>query len=271
MLASTPSVRVAAGCTDIIPQARAGRPLPPLLVDIKRIPRLTDLNEGEEWVVGAAAPAARVVSDEAFRGAFPGLAEGFALIGSDQIQSRASLGGNLCNASPAADTGPSMIVNGARAVIASPSGTRAIPVSELMVGPGRTSLAEGEFVVEFRLDAPRPRQADAYLRFTPRTEMDIAVVGAAARVSLDESGACDDVSVTLGAVGPRVVSVPGISEALAGRRIDDDALEEAAALGRSVCNPIDDKRGTIEYRTHLAGVLTKRAIRLATARAGGER
>ena len=271
LLAANPGARVFAGATDMLPQAKAGRALPDLLIDLKRIPRLVETSRGDEWVIGAAAPASAVTSDPDFRTDFPGIAEGFALIGSDQIQNRATLGGNLCNASPAADSGPAMVVNEARAVIASTAGMRTIPVSELMVGPGRTSLAAGEFVVEFVLTRPEGGRSDAYLRMTPRTEMDIAVVGAAARATLDESGMCTDASVALGAVAPTVVMVDGIADALVGRVIDDAALEEIATLSRAVCRPIDDKRGTKQYRTQVAGVLAKRAMAIAVSRAGGTR
>ena len=271
ILAENPGARVFAGATDVLPQAKAGRALPDLLVDLKRIPRLMATARGDEWVIGAAAPAAIVTSDPLFRRDFPGIAEGFALIGSDQVQNRATLGGNLCNASPAADSGPAMVVNDARALVASSAGMRTIPVAELMIGPGRTSLTDGEFVVEFVIGRPPPGRADAYLRLTPRTEMDIAVVGAAARVTLDDGGVCTDAAVALGAVAPTVVGVDGIANALAGRTIDDDALDEVAALSRAVCRPIDDKRGTKEYRTQVAGVLAKRAMAIAFARAGGTR
>lgn len=271
LLAANPGARVFAGATDVLPQAKAGRPLPEMLIDLKHIPRLVAAAVGDDWVIGAAAPAATVTADPRFRSDFPGIAEGFALIGSDQIQNRATLGGNLCNASPAADTGPAMVVNDARAVIASRVGFRTIPVAELMVAPGRTSLGEDEVVVEFLIARPGPGQADAYLRLTPRTEMDIAVVGAAARVTLDESGTCTDAAVTLGAVAPTVVRVEGVAEALTGRAIDDAALAEVAALSRAMCRPIDDKRGTKEYRTQVAGVLATRAVAIAVSRAKGNR
>lgn len=268
VLASNPGSRVFAGSTDIIPQARAGRPLPDVLVDLKRIPRLVGLSATESsWTIGAATPAVQLTRDETLRGDLPGLVEAVALIGSDQIQTRASLGGNLCNASPAADTGPSMVINDAVAVIASSAGERRIPVSELMVGPGQVSLDHGEFVVEFIVERPPAGTSDSYLRFTPRTEMDIAVVGAAARVAIAESGECLDAQVVLGAVAPTTLRVDGIAEALRGEPIDDEALEAAARLSRDQARPIDDRRGTTEFRRDIAGVLTKRALRRAAERA----
>lgn len=270
VLGSVPGARVFAGATDVMPQTRAGRPLAELMVDLKRIPRLTQITGGDQWIIGAAAPAARIAGHPEFRAAFPGLAEATALIGSDQVQNRASLGGNLCNASPAADTGPSLSVNRAIAVIASPDGERRVPVSEITTGPGRTSLAEGEFIVEFVLDNPGPRTADAYQRFTPRTEMDIAVVGAASSVTLAESGEIADAAIVLGAVAPTTVEVEGVASILAGKRLDDDLADELAAAAIEVCNPIDDKRGTADFRRKVAGVLVKRTMATAVARAEGK-
>lgn len=268
ILAANPESRVFAGATDILPQARAGNPLPEVLVDLKTIPRLVSVtSDDSRWTIGAAAPASTLAKHGDLGNDFPGLVEAVGLIGSDQIQSRASLGGNLCNASPAADTGPSLRVNDAIAVIAAPGGERTVPVDALTTGPGRTSLEPGEFVIEFVIDRPRPRSADAYLRFTPRTEMDIAVVGAAARVGIAESGECTGADVVLAAVAPTTVRVDGIAELLVGRALDADALEAAAAISREACDPIDDKRGTREFRLHLAGVLTRRALGIAAERA----
>ena len=268
LLASNSGSRVFAGATDIIPQVGAGRPLPDVLVDLKGIPRLRAVERTESvWIIGAAVPVVQLTRNEALRLEFPGLVEAVALIGSDQIQSRASLGGNICNASPAADTGPSMVVSEAVALVASNAGERRIPVSELVVGPGQISLDDDEFVVEFVVDSPPADVSDAYLRFTPRTEMDIAVVGVAARVSVGPMGEFTDVNVVLGAVGPTTIRVEGISDALRGRQIGDEVLETAAAISRDQARPINDKRGTTEFRRHIAGVLTKRAIQKAAERA----
>ena len=261
---------VYAGATDFIPQLRMGRPEPDRAVDLKRIPRLTDLRlVGETWVIGAATPSVRLSEEQALVADLPGLVEAAALIGSDQIQSRASLGGNLCNASPAADSVPAMVVNDGRAVIAGPGGTRRVPVASVVTGPGSTSLGRGEFVVEFEFDRPPPRTSDAYLRFIPRTEMDIAVVGAGTRLSLDGEGRCTEVCIALGAVAPTVVRVPAAEAALVGRSLTEAVLREVAAEAAAACNPIDDKRGTKEYRRQVAGVLTVRALKLAAARADG--
>jgi CO/xanthine dehydrogenase FAD-binding subunit len=195
------------------------------------------------------------------------LSEAAGLIGSDQIQNRSSLGGNLCNASPAADSVPAMVINEVRAVIAGPSGNRTIPVADVATGPGSTSLADGEFIVEFEIDNPPARTADAYLRMIPRTEMDIAVVGAGVRITLDEEGRCEAATIVLGAVAPTVVRVPDAEAALIGSSFDDETLAAVAEAASAACNPIDDKRGTIAYRKQVAGVLAKRAIRIAAERA----
>ena len=261
---------VFAGATDFIPQLRMGRPEPELAVNLKRIARLCDLRlDGDTWVIGAATPAVRLTEEEGLVAEIPGLVEAAALIGSDQIQSRASLGGNLCNASPAADSVPAMVVNEGRAVIAGPGGTRTVPVASVVTGPGQTSLHQGEFVVEFEIDRPAERTSDAYLRFIPRTEMDIAVVGAAVRITLDQDGVCTAATIALGAVAPTVVRVPEAEAALVGNPIDETRARGIAAACAAACNPIDDKRGTKQYRRQVAGVLTMRAVLQAAARAKG--
>jgi CO/xanthine dehydrogenase FAD-binding subunit len=268
VLASTPEARVFAGATDLIPQLRAGRREPGTIVDLKRIPRLMTLARSNgTWAVGAATPASEVTANADFRADFPGLVEAAGLIGSHQVQSRASLGGNLCNASPAADSVPAMVVNGARAVVASKNGTRTVAAADLVTGPGSTSLQPGELLVELQLDRPPARTGDAYLRFIPRTEMDIAVVGAAARITLDAKGTCTAATLALGAVAPTVVRVPKAEQALVGSTLDDATLERVAAAASQACNPIDDKRGTIAFRRQVAGVLAKRAVVQAAERA----
>jgi len=269
-LTSTPDSRVFAGATDLIPQIRAGRPEPGLLVDLKRIERLTSVTEGStSWTIGAATPTSRLTENADFTAQFPGLSEAAGLIGSDQIQNRSSLGGNLCNASPAADSVPALIVNDARAVVATSGGTRVIGVDEVTTGPGQTSLAAGEFIVEFEVDKPPANTGDAYLRMIPRTEMDIAVVGAGARITLDGQGTVTDARIALGAVAPTARRVPDAEAALVGNAITDDVLAAVAEAASAACNPIDDKRGTIDYRKQVAGVLAKRAVKLAADRAAG--
>lgn len=267
VLAGDADARVFAGATDLIPQIRGGRPEPSVLVDLKKIDRLVGAAEsGGTWTVGAATPTSTLTADTAFTAAFPGLSEASGLIGSDQIQNRSSWGGNLCNGSPAADSVPSLIANEARAVIAGSGGERTVAVADVVTGPGQTSLAADEFVVEFEVDAPPANTADAYLRLIPRTEMDIAVVGAAVRVTMD-GDTCTAASVVLGAVAPTAVRVPDAEAALIGSTVDDATLDAVAAAASAACSPIDDKRGTIEYRTQVAGVLAKRAAKIAAERA----
>ena len=268
LLAADDGARVFAGATDLIPQVRAGRPEPSVMIDLKRIDRLTGIaRQGEGWTIGAATPTADIVAHAAFAAEFPGLAEASGLIGSDQIQSRCTWGGNLVNASPAADVPPALIVNGAVAVIAGPGGERTAAVSEVPTGPGATSLSNDEIIVEFALDSPPARTADAYLRLIPRTEMDIAVVGAAARVTLAADGTVTAAAVALGAVAPTVVRVPEAEAALLHKPVTGEVLEAVAEAASAACNPIDDKRGTIAYRRRVAGVLARRAAATAAERA----
>ena len=200
--------------------------------------------------------------------AWPGVIEGANLIGSTQVQGRASLAGNLCNGSPAADSVPGLIAARATVLIAGPAGTREAPVESIVTGPGRTSLAKGEFIVEFRLPKQAPRTGDAYLRFIPRTEMDIAVVGCGICVTLDANGVCTDARVALGAVAPTQLVVDGAAKALIGNKLTDDVLAKLDAECQAVCKPISDKRGTIEFRTKIAGVLARRTAAIAFQRAG---
>jgi CO/xanthine dehydrogenase FAD-binding subunit len=270
-LASAPGLaKPLAGGTDLLVQMRSGRMRPELVVDIKRIPDLIGIREnGESFVIGAATPGVMLSEHETFSRAWPGIVEGVDLIGSQQIQGRASLVGNLCNASPAADSVPALIAAHAVAVIAGPDGRREAPVEAIVTGPGQTSLKKGEFIVEFRIPKPKPRQSDAYLRFIPRTEMDIAVVGCGVNVTLDAAGLCIDARVVLGAVAPTQLIVDEAANALKGHRLDDDTLSRLDAAAQRACKPINDKRGTIEYRTKVAGVLARRAAAIAFERAAG--
>jgi carbon-monoxide dehydrogenase medium subunit len=262
------AARVLAGGTDLLAQMRSGLRHPAVLVDLKRIPELVELHASAGGLaIGAAAPAALVREHPALRGWFPGLAEAAALIGSEQIQGRASLGGNLCNASPAADTTPALLVNEATVELAGPDGRRRIPVSAFPTGPGQTALGPGELLVAIHLAAPPARTADAYLRLIPRTEMDIAVVGAAVRVTLSSDGTCTDARVALGAVAPTALRVPAAEAALIGTRIDGAALVRLAEAASAAARPIDDKRGTAAYRRQVAGVLARRAAARAAERA----
>jgi carbon-monoxide dehydrogenase medium subunit len=266
------TAKVLSGGTDLLVQLRSGRLKADLIVDTKKIPGISGIRaEGGGFVIGAATSGAQIGEHEALGEAWPGIVEAANLIGSTQIQGRASLAGNLCNASPAADSVPALIAARATCVVAGPNGRREVPVETIATGPGRTSLAPDEFIVEFRLPKRPPHSADAYLRFIPRTEMDIAVVGAGVNLTLDASGACTDAYLVLGAVAPTAVIVPDAAKALTGRKLDDTALAALDKAARAACKPIDDKRGTIAYRIKVAGVLARRAATIAYQRAGERR
>ena len=262
------SAQILAGGTDLLVQIRAGFTKPSLVVDVKNIPELRTISLDDDGVrIGAAVSGAELGENDAVKAAWPGLVEATELIGSTQIQGRASLGGNLCNASPAADTVPALVAASAICLIAGPDGQREAPVEQIVTGPGQTSLKNGEFVVQFQLPKKLPRSADAYLRFIPRTEMDIAVVGAGVNLTLDEKGICHQARVALGAVAPTVLLVEAGATALIGSTLDDAALDKLRAAASAACNPIDDKRGTVEFRVNVAGVLAKRAALIAQQRA----
>ena len=257
-----------AGGTDLLVQLRTDFVRPGLIVDLKRIPALMDVTvNGDDIRVGAAVSGATLGKNEAVKAAWPGVVEALELIGSTQIQGRASLGGNLCNGSPAADSVPALIAAGAVCEIAGPNGARSVPVEDVITGPGQLSLTPDEIVVSFVMPKPPPRSGDAYLRFIPRTEMDIAVVGAGVALTLDNAGVCTHARLGLGAVAPTPLLVEDGAKALIGTTVDDDALANLAAAASAACNPIDDKRGTIEYRVKVAGVLARRAALIALERA----
>ena len=260
--------RVLAGGTDVLVQMHSDLVEPDLIVDIKNIPELTEIKkEGGAYRFGAAVSGKTLMLHEDFNKIWPGVMDGVRLIGSLQVRGRASVGGNLCNASPAADCVPPMIAAGALASVIGPNGTRDIPVEDIVTGPGQTCLEKGEIVVSFLLPERPPHSGDAYLRFTPRTEMDIAVVGAGINLTLDDDGTCTAARVALGAVAPTPLLVAEAADALIGTKVDDAAMEALAAAASAACNPIDDKRGTIEYRIKVAGVLARRAAAIALERA----
>jgi carbon-monoxide dehydrogenase medium subunit len=252
----------------LLVQVRSGLRQPTSHIDIKRIPELIGITiDGRELTLGAATAAAAICEDALLSRLWPGFAEAVHLIGSTQIQGRGSVGGNLCNASPAADTTCALIVNQATCVIAGPKGTREVPVEHFCIAPGKTVLANAEFLVALRVPRPAPRTSDAYLRLIPRTEMDIAVAGAGASVTLDAGGTCTSARVAIGAVAPTALLVPEAARALIGSRLDERALERAGDAASAAAKPIDDKRGTVAYRKTVVGVLTRRAVAIAAARA----
>lgn len=260
--------RVLSGGTDLIIQMRSGRLRPGTIVDIKKIAGTIGIREeADGWHIGAATSGAEIGEHAGLCAAWPGVTEAVQLIGSTQVQGRASFAGNLCNASPAGDSVPGLVAAGAKAVVVGKGGTRTIPVEDVPAGPGRTNLAADEFIYEFIIPKCEGKTGDAYLRFIPRTEMDIAVVGAGVCVTLDASGTCTAAKVCLGAVAPTIVVVPDAAAALVGSKLDDAALAKLDAAAQAACKPIDDKRGTIAYRTKVAGVLARRAAAIAFERA----
>jgi CO/xanthine dehydrogenase FAD-binding subunit len=272
LLAGSPGLaKVLSGGTDLLVQLRSGRLKPELIVDIKKIPGLIGIREENGgFVVGAATPGAVVEADAGMNKAWPGVVEALDLIGSTQVQGRCSLVGNLCNASPAADSVPAMYAAGTIAVVVGSKGRREVPVEQIPVSPGRTSLAKDEFILEFKFPPRPPHSGDAYLRFIPRTEMDIAVVGCGISVTLDEKGVCTAARCSLGAVAPTVLLVQPMADALIGHTLDDATLAAIDKAAQAACKPINDKRGTIEYRTKVAGVLARRVAKIAFDRASGK-
>lgn len=262
--------RILAGGTDVLVQLKAEMVEPDLMVDLKHLDGMRDIiPENGGFRIGAAVSGAEMGEHAELIAQWPGVVEGMELIGSTQVQGRATLAGNLCNGSPAADSVPAMIAAGATALIHGPDGEREVPVIDIPTAPGKTSLQKGEFIKSFFLPARPKNAADAYLRFIPRTEMDIAVSSAAVNLQLDKSGTCINAQVAVGAVAPTVRLVDAASKALVGTKLDDDAIAQMMDAVEAACSPIDDKRGTIEFRTKTAAVLAKRAAFIAYARAGG--
>ena len=260
--------RVLAGGTDLLGQVRLGRTRPQRIVDVKKIPELHEIQEDDEgFRVGASVCGAEIGEHAGLCAHWPGLVEATELIGSTQVQGRASLGGNLCNASPAADTVPALIAASATCSVIGAQGRREVPVEEIVTAPGQTSLKRGEIVGHFRLPTRPALSGDAYLRLIPRSEMDIAVVGAGVALSVDEDGRCTACRVGLGAVAPTPLLVPEAAETLLGRVVDEAALADLEAAASAAARPIDDKRGTREYRIRVVGVLARRAAQVALQRA----
>ncbi len=257
-----------AGGTDLIVQMRLVDDTPRTIVDIKKIPETRELRVDAQGVfIGAAVSASEITAREDLRALLPGLVEATHLIGSTQIQGRATPCGNLCNASPAGDTIPAMIASRGVARIAGPGGHRELPVEAFVVGVGQNALADDELLLGVEFPAPLAGTADAYLRFIPRTEMDIAVAGAGVSVTLDGSGTCTAARVAIGAVAPTALLVPAAAEALIGTRLDDDAIRAAGEASTAASSPISDKRGTAEFRRKIVAVLTRRAAGIAKQRA----
>ncbi len=262
---------VLAGGTDLLVKMKAGMLEPDLVVDIKRIKGMADIkSSGGAFTIGAAVPCSTLSDNKALLKAWPGIVEAAQLIGSKQVQGRCTMSGNLCNASPAADSVPALIAAAAKVVIAGPKGKRKVAIEDVPAGVGRTNLKKGEIIEAIELPKRPARSGDAYLRFIPRTEMDIAVVSAGINLTLDKAGVITDARVALGAVAPTVLLVKDAAKAIIGTKLDDAAKKRLADACSAACKPIDDKRGTIEFRTEVAGVLARRAAETAYARAGGK-
>ena len=262
---------VLAGGTDLLVKMKAGVVEPDLIVDIKAIKGLKDIKKtASGFVIGAAVPCAALSENKALVAAYPGVVEGAQLIGSKQVQGRCTMAGNLCNASPAADSVPGLIAAAAKVVITGPKGSRKVAVEDVPAGVGRTNLKKGEFITAIELPKKAARSGDAYLRFIPRTEMDIAVVSCAVNLTIDRKGVVTKARVALGAVAITALLVKEAAAAIIGTKLDDAAKAKLAAACSAACKPIDDKRGTVEFRTEVAGVLARRAAETAYARAGGK-
>ncbi|MFC3614459.1 FAD binding domain-containing protein [Lutimaribacter marinistellae] len=263
--------RFLAGGTDVLVQLRADIVTPDTLIDVKKIAGTHEItrNGDGSWTIGIAVSGAEMNENADLKADWPGLCEAVDLIGSTQIQGRATMAGNLCNGSPAADSVPAMVAAGVTATITGPEGERSVKVEDIPTGPGKTSLGKGELISALHVPARGENAGDSYLRFIPRTEMDIAVVGAAVNLRLD-GDTIAEARVSLGAVAPTVLLVAEAADALIGSTLDDAALDALAAACSAACNPIDDKRGTVVFRTEVAGVMAKRAARIAYARAKGE-
>ena len=266
------SAKLLAGGTDLIDQMRLGRYQPAVVIDVKKIPELRVLYQDDAGLhVGAATPCYQIYEDESVKKKYSALSDSCQIIGGIQIQTRASIGGNLCNSGPAADSIPAMIALGGVCQIAGPSGGRQVPVGDFCTGPGTNVLAENELLVEVLFPTRPANSGSHYRRMIPRNEMDIAVVGVGASVTLDEAKTkIVDAIIGLGAVAPTPLVATAAAEALIGKDVSDETLAAAAAAARGVVSPITDMRGTREYRIHVTGVLVRRVLEMAIARARGE-
>ncbi len=262
---------VLGGGTDLLVKMKAGMVEPDLVVDIKLIKGMKDIKKtASGFTIGACVPCAALSENAALVKAWPGVVEAASLIGSKQVQGRCTMAGNLCNASPAADSVPGLVAAGAKAVITGPKGSRKLAIEDVPAGVGRTNLKKAEFITAIELPKKQPKSGDAYLRFIPRSEMDIAVVSVGVNLTIDGKGVITKARVALGAVATTVLLVKDAAKAIIGTKLDGDALAKLASAASAACKPIDDKRGTVAFRTEVAGVLARRAAETAYARAGGK-
>jgi len=260
--------RFLAGGTDVLVQMRSGIVTPDVLIDVKHIDGVKEIARRDDggWRIGVAVSGAELGEHPEIGKEWPGVVEAMELVGSTQVQGRATLVGNLCNASPAADSVPAMVAARATVTVTGPNGRREVPVEDIPTGPGVTSLGKGEVITAVNLPPRGIGGGDAYERFIPRTEMDIAVVGVSVNLTV-RGDMITEARMALGAVAPTVELVRGAADALVNTRLDDAALDALADLAQAACNPIDDKRGTVKFRIHVAGVLARRVAKTAYARA----
>jgi carbon-monoxide dehydrogenase medium subunit len=261
--------KILAGGTDILVQLREGMREADLVLDIKKIPELMELSYSPErgLRLGAAVPCYRVYGNPQVAAAYPALADASQIIGGWQIQSRASIGGNLCNSSPAADSIPALIALNVTCQLAGPQGSRSVPVEQFCTAPGKNQLSRGEFLVSLEFPPPAKQASSHYQRFIPRNEMDIAVVGCGAWLSLDSAGKTIQAArISLGAVAATPLFAAEASNWLAGKPATEETFAQAGELAKKIARPISDMRGTAEYRTHLVGVLVKRTLAKAAER-----
>jgi carbon-monoxide dehydrogenase medium subunit len=262
------STKILAGGTDVLVQMHLDLIEPELIVDVKNISELRTIEKVDGcYRIGAAVSGVELMDHADFCQTWPGIMDGVKLIGSLQVRGRASIGGNVCNASPAADSVPALIAAGATAIVLGSNGTREVAVEDIGIGPAKTSLEKDEFIVSFSLPKKMPNSGGAYRRFTPRTEMDIAVVGVGMNITLDDSGVCIHARVALGAVAEKALLVEEAANVLIGTKLDASAVANLSAAVCAACRPIDDKRGTKEYRIKVAGVLARRVAEIALERA----
>jgi len=273
LLKNNENARILAGGTDLIVQLRERRRSTNLVIDIKNVPELKHIsfNKKDGLLIGVSASCSDICNDPNVIKYYPGLVDGISLIGGVQIQSRASVGGNLCNASPAADSIPALIVHEAVCNIVGPNGSRTMPVEEFCIAPGKNALQDGEFLVSVSIPLPKENSGAHYLRFIPRNEMDIAEVGVGAMVVLEkDKKKFVSVKIALGAVAPSPLLASEAGDFLADKDITNENVKEAARMAQSIAKPITDLRGTAEHRKHLVAVLTERALTKSIERAGGK-
>ena len=262
--------KILAGGTDLIIQTNGSLDESRLLIDVKKITAMMEAKLSADGLdLGPSMSCAEFTARDDIREVFPGLVEAAYLIGSTQIQGRASIGGNLCNSSPAADTIPALLVNNAQCLIDGPDGEHIVTAENFVIGVGKNCMKRGELLKNIHIPLPEPKTSDAYLRFIPRTEMDIAVAGAGVSVTLDSVGKCIAARIAIGAVAPTALLVSAAADALVGTELDDAAFQAAADAASAAADPITDRRGTAEYRRDVVGVLVKRAAKIAAERAKG--